>query len=101
MNHFQASMLLLLLYIVNGIFIGMAYLLRNINPNLLITFIITMASILTLIAIQLRRKRSSTQMLVSEQPIVSTNPSSKFTTFVTIDNLENLSADEPLKISGR
>jgi len=40
-------------------------------------------------------------MLVSEQPIVSTNPSSKFTTFVTIDNLENLSADEPLKISGR
>lgn len=98
MNHFQASMLL---YIVNGIFIGMAYLLRNINPNLLITFIITMASILTLIAIQLCRKRTTAPMLVSEQPIVSTNPSSNFTTFVTIDNLENLSADEPLKISGR
>ncbi|MCL6524732.1 MAG: undecaprenyl/decaprenyl-phosphate alpha-N-acetylglucosaminyl 1-phosphate transferase [Thermoflavifilum sp.] len=68
LTHFQASMIL---YAVNLLFIGIAYVLHNTHPNVLISIILALATSLTVLAMYFRRKNllAKHQAAIANQPL--------------------------------
>ncbi|SFV35828.1 UDP-N-acetylmuramyl pentapeptide phosphotransferase/UDP-N-acetylglucosamine-1-phosphate transferase [Thermoflavifilum thermophilum] len=94
MNDFQASVIL---YVVNILFIGLAYWLRHTNPNLLMGVIIILAAILTSVAVYLRNLQTFPSLLFS-QPQPSTPLQDKnlpiANAYMPTDVIESISVDK-------
>ncbi|MBX6381133.1 MAG: undecaprenyl/decaprenyl-phosphate alpha-N-acetylglucosaminyl 1-phosphate transferase [Thermoflavifilum aggregans] len=96
MNHFQASVVL---YVVNGLFIGLAYLLRNTNPNILMAVIVILAAVLTSVAVYMRNLRTFSSLLVPPTQL-STVPDKNLPAmngYVPSGILESIPVEESVK----
>ncbi|MBX5438581.1 MAG: undecaprenyl/decaprenyl-phosphate alpha-N-acetylglucosaminyl 1-phosphate transferase, partial [Thermoflavifilum sp.] len=95
LNHFQASAML---YVANGLFIALAYVLRRTNPNLLILAVIALATILTSIAVYVRRLKTFSSALAQQESTSTAKDQSEINSYLHTEEVEAIPAMEPLKV---
>lgn len=95
LNHFQASAML---YVANGLFIALAYVLRRTNPNLLILAVIALATVLTSIAVYVRRLKTFSSALAQQESTSTAKDQSEINSYLHTEEVEAIPAMEPLKV---